>query len=159
MCDLLIFHEYKVEDAVEEGVDEICETEVEDEEIGDSSHPLVPWQHNLILFVTRLRILTNNNPEHRTVTKHCRHDHQDEGHVPEVDHGPGHLVTVNLERTRNCSMEQFSRIRRMAGDVDSPVRDEGGVEADDAGVDQEGPKHLVVGKVVARHLKMLRFKC
>ena len=47
----------------------------------------------------------------------------------------------------------------MAGDVDSPVRKKGGVEGDDTGVDQEGPKHLVVGKVVARHLKMLRFKC
>ena len=39
---LLILHKYKVEGAVEEGVDEISETEVEDEEIRDSSHSLVP---------------------------------------------------------------------------------------------------------------------
>ena len=112
----------------------------------------------LIIFAMRLRILTNNNPEHGTVTNHCRHDDQDEGHVPKVNHGPGHIVTVKLERTGNCSMEQFSRIKRMDGGVDSPIRKEGGVEADDAGVDQEGSNHLVFGNIVARHLKLLKYK-
>ena len=35
----LVFHEDKVEGTVEECVDEICEAEVEDEQIGDCSHP------------------------------------------------------------------------------------------------------------------------
>ena len=47
---LLVPHEYIVEGAVEESVDEISETEVEDEEISDSSHSLVPWHNDVYIF-------------------------------------------------------------------------------------------------------------
>ena len=37
----LVFHEYKVEDAVKNGVYQVCQSEVENEKVGNSSHPLV----------------------------------------------------------------------------------------------------------------------
>ena len=37
----LIFHEDKVESAVEKCVDEVGEAEVEDEQVGDGPHPSV----------------------------------------------------------------------------------------------------------------------
>ena len=40
----LVFHEDKVEGTVEECVDEIREAEVEDEQIGDCSHPPMIWK-------------------------------------------------------------------------------------------------------------------
>ena len=50
---LLVPHEYIVEGAVEEGVDEISETEVEDEEISDSFHSLVPWHYDVYLIYSK----------------------------------------------------------------------------------------------------------
>ena len=38
--------------------------------------------------------------------------------------------------------------------VDCPVREQGGVEADDAGVDEEWTKHLGDGGIVVGHLKI-----
>ena len=37
----LVFHEYEVEDAVKNGVYQVCQSEVENEKVGNSSHPLV----------------------------------------------------------------------------------------------------------------------
>ena len=45
----------------------------------------------------------------------------------------------------------------MGGSVNSPVRKEGRVDANDAGVDPEWSEHLLFGNVVARHLKMLTY--
>ena len=38
---LLIFHENKVEGAVKRRVDQVCQTEIEDEDVCDTSHLLV----------------------------------------------------------------------------------------------------------------------
>ena len=37
----LVFHEDEVEGAVEDCVDEVCQTQIEDEDVCDSSHLLV----------------------------------------------------------------------------------------------------------------------
>ena len=39
--NLLIFHKDKVEGAVEDCVDEVCQTQIEDEDVCDSSHLLI----------------------------------------------------------------------------------------------------------------------
>ena len=39
--NLLIFHKDKVEGAVEDCVDEVCQTQIEDEDVCDSPHLLV----------------------------------------------------------------------------------------------------------------------
>ena len=41
MENLLIFHKDKVEGAVEDCVDEVCQTQIEDEDVCDSPHLLV----------------------------------------------------------------------------------------------------------------------
>ena len=125
---LLILHEYKVKGAVEEGVDEISETEVEDEEIGDSSHSLVPCHYDVDIIYSKT-IQPDNNPQHSTVAQHRRDDHQGEGDVPEVHQGHLHGVAVKLGRTGNCSLEQLMMVRNMSSGV--PVRQKGGVEADE----------------------------
>ena len=45
----LVFHEYEVEDAVKNGVYQVCQSEVENEKVGNSSHPLVSWKHISVL--------------------------------------------------------------------------------------------------------------
>ena len=39
--NLLIFHENKIEGAVKCCVNQVCQTEIEDEDVGDTSHLLV----------------------------------------------------------------------------------------------------------------------
>ena len=40
-----VFHEYITEGAVEDCIEEVCNAEVEDEDVGDCSHPVVPCTH------------------------------------------------------------------------------------------------------------------
>lgn len=40
-CTVLVLHENEIEDAVKDGVYQVCESQVEDEEVCNSSHSLV----------------------------------------------------------------------------------------------------------------------
>ena len=54
---LLILHEHKVEGTVEECVDEVCEAEVEDEQVSDGPHPPVIWSISALNVIVEIHSL------------------------------------------------------------------------------------------------------
>ena len=45
--DSLVLHVNVAEGAIEDSIDEVCEGEVEDQHIGDGSHPLMAWKEKM----------------------------------------------------------------------------------------------------------------
>ena len=70
---LPVFHEYVAEGAVEDCVEEVCNAEVEDEDVGDCSHLVVAWTqyHSCCLIMVFFLALAILYDGHRRQGRNC----------------------------------------------------------------------------------------